>query len=1003
MIRIPFFGAPGDAAGGQQPAQSSREAKAAAAKPAAAHPLDELTGGAFSAATSGERAARVRAWLATGPDVAAMQEVYKELSLRDKGAARALREKLDEIKRSKEQEVLVVEWAAKAEILLQAGRLNIADAMAWQRDAAKAGAPLSKEPLLTFKSRLASSIQSIEDLQMRAQVQREAAVLLAQRIELLSARSWKDADAAQAGLQADVAHWHEQTRALQQDANWGNVEPRHAGQLESANQQLDLVAQAFADVLTQARAASDDVSKPLPPVQIWADELRAGRGETVAAVATQQGAADEAGRHVAEKTPAQTAARQQEAREAVQPLVQALDRELGSGHGKNAAAAAQAVRNAMKVHARFLEASLETQVQAALSRAGELEGWQRWRADQLRTELVQKAEALIHRKSAPESAGVPAPEMDGKITGPEATAVPPAAGSQKNADPAGDVATETAADAPFLQEQAQRGMQAQATEAGAAAGELPTSPHSPRKLQELLRQLREQWKEMDQGGMPNHALWRRFDQACNEAYRIVQAWLTGIKQHAAEQKTLRLSLLAEVKEWGERLSSLAQEGAADWKAAQRELGEFSRRWREAGHVSEKIFAELQPQWKAVLQEASKPLEQAQQSSIAARQQMIAEAAAQASGPLRIDAVKELQQRWQQESQRVPLERRQEQKLWEAFRKPIDEAFQRKSQQREQLAAVFSQRDRSVLDAAHALETAIAGGDAQVIRSAMQALEAAMRSQETAAAAPADAQAGSGAAISVQTVGVDDAADRGVSAIAAEDADPDAVASEQEAPVTPVRAAPRPVVAMRGDDRPGARPAPLSGDKRGARGEQDARRGPRDGSREPRRDNRHSRDDSRKAERAPRIGDAAFRAQRDAMEHAQSVLRKISLQAHDETLAHLLVAWEQRNSEILPPASAWGKSVGSNPRALWAMALTGGATVPGVPPAEALLRLEMAAGVPTPAQHLDARRTLQLQLLTRRNDPAPAQTWAEDVARVLASPFDAEFAKRLKGVLRVLLK
>ena len=154
--------------------------------------------------------------------------------------------------------------------------------------------------------------------------------------------------------------------------------------------------------------------------------------------------------------------------------------------------------------------------------------------------------------------------------------------------------------------------------------------------------------------MPNHALWRRFDQACNEAYRIVQAWLTGIKQHAAEQKTLRLSLLAEVKEWGERLSSLAQEGAADWKAAQRELGEFSRRWREAGHVSEKIFAELQPQWKAVLQEASKPLEQAQQSSIAARQQMIAEAAAQASGPLRIDAVKELQQRWQQESQWVSL-------------------------------------------------------------------------------------------------------------------------------------------------------------------------------------------------------------------------------------------------------------------------------------------------------------------------------------------------------------
>ena len=150
MIRIPFLGASGDAAGGQQPSQPATEPKTIATRPATAHPLDALTGGAFSAATSGERAARVRAWLATEPDAAAMQEVYKELSLRDKGAARALREKLDEIKRSKGQEALVAEWAAKAETLLNAGRLNIADAMAWQRDAAKAGAPLGREPLLTL-------------------------------------------------------------------------------------------------------------------------------------------------------------------------------------------------------------------------------------------------------------------------------------------------------------------------------------------------------------------------------------------------------------------------------------------------------------------------------------------------------------------------------------------------------------------------------------------------------------------------------------------------------------------------------------------------------------------------------------------------------------------------------------------------------------------------------------------------------------------------------------
>jgi hypothetical protein len=59
----------------------------------------------------------------------------------------------------------------------------------------------------------------------------------------------------------------------------------------------------------------------------------------------------------------------------------------------------------------------------------------------------------------------------------------------------------------------------------------------------------------------------------------------------------------------------------------------------------------------------------------------------------------------------------------------------------------------------------------------------------------------------------------------------------------------------------------------------------------------------------------------------------------------------------------------------------------VTPQVALLRLEMAAELPTPADDLDARRSLQLQLLTRRNDPPPAQTWGQDTAAIFATPFD----------------
>ena len=47
--------------------------------------------------------------------------------------------------------------------------------------------------------------------------------------------------------------------------------------------------------------------------------------------------------------------------------------------------------------------------------------------------------------------------------------------------------------------------------------------------------------------------------------------------------------------------------------------------------------------------------------------------------------------------------------------------------------------------------------------------------------------------------------------------------------------------------------------------------------------------------------------------------------------------------------------------------------------------------------------MQLQLLTRRNDPAPAQTWGQDAARVLASANDPASARRLQNVLKTLLR
>jgi hypothetical protein len=114
----------------------------------------------------------------------------------------------------------------------------------------------------------------------------------------------------------------------------------------------------------------------------------------------------------------------------------------------------------------------------------------------------------------------------------------------------------------------------------------------------------------------------------------------------------------------------------------------------------------------------------------------------------------------------------------------------------------------------------------------------------------------------------------------------------------------------------------------------------------------------------------------------------------------MTAWEQRSGDQVPTLADFGKAVPASVRQSWVQALGQGGSGNA---SESLLRLEIAADVPTPADHIAARRMLQLQLLTRRHDPSPQETWGADVAKVLATPFEAGAARRLQNVLKALLR
>jgi len=909
--------------------------------------LDALTAGALTAPTSGERSARLRDWLASNPSPDLMQQVLKEMSARDKGAAKPLREKLDEIKRTKAQDLLAQEWTDKAQNLLQASQFKMADAMAWQRDAAKAGAALSREPLAGLRQALTERIKHIEELEHRAQVQRETALLLTQRIEMLSTKSWQEALEQQTGLQTDIKRLHDEFEALQSDAHWHSVDPKYPTLVAETKQHMPLVWEAFSAALQQTQAAAVDAGLPLPAVPAWADQLRQTRGDSAPLPATvppkPKPEAPQAS-HMALQVP---------------DMLQHLEKEVALGHSKAMSAASAQLRAALKTKGLQLDTALTEQVQTALAAAAELEGWQRKHADEIRLQLVIKAEALLHAPPAAEPVeAVQSAELVAPVE-PIESVEPVAAASAAPIDYSQWV--------PAI---------------------------SGRKLQDSLRQLRDEWKKTDQGGLPNHGLWKRFDQACNRAYPFVQAWLEKAKAEGAAHREGRLALLAEVAAWTE-----AHQGNTDWKTQARELHHFSERWRNSGHLSEKAFADMQSQWKTAIKAAHAGLEVAQTQSIVLRRAMIEEAKALGEAPqLRIDAVKALQQRWQIESQAVPVDRKLAQKLWDAFRQPLDEAFSRKTQSRAEAPTQnLSEHDKAVLAAAAELDKAIAKADAALIRQALAHMQA-VSSGQAAPVASAPAAVVEVAAPETTVVSEDTPA---VSPDEATEVSADAT-PEAEAVVPP----PKPVVvkkvvAVRGDDRPGQKktepmPAGRFGDKAGARRpDRDSgnRRGP-DAARGGHRDKPDF------EARGPRLGDAAFRAQRQALEQADMALRKLAMQAHGETLVHLLGAWQQRQADQLPPAKELGSRVTAQQRLDWAKALQ--APVQGAAD-QALLRLEIAAEVATPAAFMDARRMLQLQLLTKRNDAGPAQTWAQDLALVLGSSYEEASAQRVQAVLKVLLK
>jgi|GEM_PF-6686102 len=214
------------------------------------------------------------------------------------------------------------------------------------------------------------------------------------------------------------------------------------------------------------------------------------------------------------------------------------------------------------------------------------------------------------------------------------------------------------------------------------ADNLSTAELAAPEIAKQIGGLRSRWKELDRtSGAAEHAMWERFDAACNRAYKIADAYFKQQAQLRLTNLGVAEAMLAEIDE----VILDMQNRLPDWKAHQNYINKVKLEWRKLGAIDRKFRAQLNTAFDQKLITLLQPLTAARAAATEVRHQLIKSVSELVSAERdAVEKVEQLQQRWQQEALNLPLERKDEQALWHQFRAACDAVFaQRKTNLDEQ--------------------------------------------------------------------------------------------------------------------------------------------------------------------------------------------------------------------------------------------------------------------------------------------------------------------------------
>ncbi len=227
-----------------------------------------------------------------------------------------------------------------------------------------------------------------------------------------------------------------------------------------------------------------------------------------------------------------------------------------------------------------------------------------------------------------------------------------------------------------------------------AAEEMPAKNLPVTELAKKVGDLRERWKALDQSAGPAaKELWERFDAACTTAYAPAAAHFKKLGEERQANLQAAEALVAQIKQFAQDHDLQAAD--CDWKAVAAFCTRTAQSWHRLGIIERKEKKRLDRDYEHALKALHAPLATQQSEEAGQRQALIAEV--QALVPAErstLDKVKALQERWQQRARALPLERKQEQALWQQFRAACDALF---AKRKEHAAGADAERKQHLAD------------------------------------------------------------------------------------------------------------------------------------------------------------------------------------------------------------------------------------------------------------------------------------------------------------------